>query len=743
MMYADLFPERGIRPTVRGIGFVLLGIASLLATARGALAQQEGVQAADADAGRAAFLVEVPLPLIGNRDELIERQVSQIISQTRGQPQRPIVVLRFAAASTASGEANPTGTRGTRFERALSLARFLTSPAASRARLIAYVADNVEGHAVLPVLACEEIIATETGELGRAAIDENAVDETVAGAYRDIARRRGALSDAVVQAMLSPNVEVVRVDLASGDSSIVTAAEAKALRDDGQVLREETLWTGGSLAAFTGGRMRQLRWVGRVVNSVDDLPEALGLKGRLQQSRMRPDEWRPALVDVADNLDDSKASQIIRAIRERKQRDDINLVVLRIRETRSTLDAALRLASFLSQLDTEGIATASVIEESLASPALLAAVACETVVALESVDFGPDRSEAAAKRPLSKNEAAQRTLIELEKNSGRPAALMAAAIDESSIPKIYVNQQTGKRAPLVEWQVTELAGDWLPRETLTQDGRIPHEVALRYGLVDEFVSDWGAALRSFGLEEEPPVVEGPWLEGAIRQLLARDWVAKLLVTIGLAALFIELGSPGLGAGGFIAAICFVGFFWIEMLNGNVEWLEILLFICGLIAVAIEIFVLPGFGIFGIGGLLMILASIVLASQTFVVPNNSEQLSIVANNLFWVAMSALAILIGAVFMRKQLEASPALRWMTLQPAGIDDIEDLDQREAVVHWEHLLGQDGITTTRLNPAGKAQFGRHIVNVLGTNLIGAGEPVRVVEVRGNSIFVEPHDMS
>ena len=52
---------------------------------------------------------------------------------------------------------------------------------------------------------------------------------------------------------------------------------------------------------------------------------------------------------------------------------------------------------------------------------------------------------------------------------------------------------------------------------------------------------------------------------------------------------------------------------------------------------------------------------------------------------------------------------------------------------------MGQEGMTTTRLNPSGKAQFGRDIVAVVGTTgLIGEGVAVRVVEVRGNLVLVE-----
>ena len=267
---------------------------------------------------------------------------------------------------------------------------------------------------------------------------------------------------------------------------------------------------------------------------------------------------------------------------------------------------------------------------------------------------------------------------------------------------------------------------------------LPNSVALHYRLIDTIDDGPALALSRLGVEQVPTELNTPWLDATIERVLAQGWLPKLLLTIGFFALMIELGNPGIGAGGLLAGLCFMGFFWIEGLNGNVAWLEILLFVGGLVALAIELFVIPGFGLFGIGGLLMLLVSVVLASQTFVWPTTSAQLSEVASNLFWVSCMAMAGMIGLLFMHKQLESSPLLRWVTLDPAGTDDAGELEMREAIVHREHLLGQDGLTTTRLNPSGKAQFGRDIVAVVGTGkMIGEGVPVRVVEVRGNLILV------
>ena len=71
----------------------------------------------------------------------------------------------------------------------------------------------------------------------------------------------------------------------------------------------------------------------------------------------------------------------------------------------------------------------------------------------------------------------------------------------------------------------------------------------------------------------------------------------------------------MGIGGFVSAVAFMLFFWSKFLHGTAGWLEVLLFLGGVCFLLLEVLVLPGFGIFGLGGGAMILASLVLASQT--------------------------------------------------------------------------------------------------------------------------------
>ena len=137
------------------------------------------------------------------------------------------------------------------------------------------------------------------------------------------------------------------------------------------------------------------------------------------------------------------------------------------------------------------------------------------------------------------------------------------------------------------------------------------------------VENFAQFKQYYGLENDPTLVEPGWADFLI-QALASPGVAVLLLLIGGAALYIELHAPGIGIGGFVAAVCFLLFFWSRYLGGTAGWLEVTLFVAGVACLLLEVFVIPGFGIFGLGGGAMVLASLILASQTFILPQNDYQ-----------------------------------------------------------------------------------------------------------------------
>jgi hypothetical protein len=143
----------------------------------------------------AVFLVQLPLPLVGVSDEQFEARVNALLADVPKEGPRPILVVEFVAKADDAA-------RTSRFERALRIARYLTSERLARVRTVAWLPQSVTGHGVLPVLACEQIIMAPDAMLGAAGIEESAIDPTLRQGYSEIAERRRTVPAAVAVSML-------------------------------------------------------------------------------------------------------------------------------------------------------------------------------------------------------------------------------------------------------------------------------------------------------------------------------------------------------------------------------------------------------------------------------------------------------------------------------------------------------------------------------------------------------------
>ena len=135
---------------------------------------------------------------------------------------------------------------------------------------------------------------------------------------------------------------------------------------------------------------------------------------------------------------------------------------------------------------------------------------------------------------------------------------------------------------------------------------------------------------------------------------------------------------------------------------------------------------------GLGGGLLVIASIVLASQSFVMPVNDYQIRQMQWSLLGILAAAAGVTLLGFLLRHWLPATPILRNVVLEPPDDADVDDpLDE---------LVGRFGTTTTRLAPAGTARIGDAVRDVASDGpLIEPGTAVRVVDVRGGRVIVHP----
>ena len=199
------------------------------------------------------------------------------------------------------------------------------------------------------------------------------------------------------------------------------------------------------------------------------------------------------------------------------------------------------------------------------------------------------------------------------------------------------------------------------KESLAFNGQEAQQQGLAWRTVDTF----DELKQQFGLEGEDAqsaTQHGAGVRGSVGDTGARHDLADG----GIRRHLHRTAYPGVGAGAFIGAVALLLFFWSKYLHGTAGWLEVLLFVTGFCFVLLEVFVLPGFGIFGLGGGAMMLASLILASLTFVRPHSEVELEELARSVGTVAVSGLGVMAFIVVSRRYLPQAPVFRNIVLEP-----------------------------------------------------------------------------
>jgi membrane-bound ClpP family serine protease len=283
-----------------------------------------------------------------------------------------------------------------------------------------------------------------------------------------------------------------------------------------------------------------------------------------------------------------------------------------------------------------------------------------------------------------------------------------------------------------------LEPEW-QRDGLLELGEgITAAAAVELGLAEGIAEEVDVAASRGGLGSVPETLSDRPLVHWVEWFGALPWLPTLLVFAGFMALSIEVSAPGLGVPGFVSLLCFVFFFWMKFLSGTAEWLEVVLFAVGVLCLLIEVLLLPGTGVFGIGGLVMVVSAIVLTSQTFVLPQNDYQFEQMTRGLMTVVVAFLGIFVGVIALRYMLPGTPVFRQLVMPGPRSEEMHEQIERERLVQFEWLMGHEGVTITPLRPGGKAKFGDEVVAVVSDGSpLGVGQRVRVAEVYGNRVVV------
>jgi membrane-bound serine protease (ClpP class) len=258
--------------------------------------------------------------------------------------------------------------------------------------------------------------------------------------------------------------------------------------------------------------------------------------------------------------------------------------------------------------------------------------------------------------------------------------------------------------------------------------------AVRVGLAESTPASLDEFLGSLGLDPvHKTTAKISWSEHIVR-FLTNPIVAGLLLTLGVLGIFFELQMPGWGISGSLGTLLLVLFFGGHYLAGLANFTDVLFFVLGLVLLGLEFFVVPGFGITGISGLVCILAGIYLALVKRPLPKFSWDYRALDSAFLTFLFAVVAIPVGIVVIWKTFPDSRLRKLIVLSASERGE----DGYVASESLEALVGQSGKSLSRLRPAGRALIGGEPMEVQSEgDFIEKDTPLKVVRVMGNKVFV------
>ena len=345
-------------------------------------------------------------------------------------------------------------------------------------------------------------------------------------------------------------------------------------------------------------------------------------------------------------------------------------------------------------------------------------------------------------------ESFERTVREVARKTGRDWSTLMALVNPKMVIREYRHINTGVRRLMGKAEYDELpeleSAQWIADRKIDIADGIDAKLAQNIGIANDQVAQSIDVVKSrYVLESEPESLEPTkterWLE-EFASFLTNPAVSMMLMFGAFICFMNELSAPGLGVFGFLAVLLLTAFFWSHHLEGNAEWFEILLFVVGLAFIAAELYSSCRVsGSLVIGGILMVILSLVLAGQDFIVPQNDQQFETLTWSMLPILGAFLGVIVGAIVLQKVLPNSPLFQRLALQaPEPREANIDGSDPEAVADFGYLEGSKGEAVTPIMPSGKARIDGRVYDVISDGeVIDKGDSIEVVQAIANRVVV------
>jgi len=276
-------------------------------------------------------------------------------------------------------------------------------------------------------------------------------------------------------------------------------------------------------------------------------------------------------------------------------------------------------------------------------------------------------------------------------------------------------------------------------DSLIKDGKVltfSVSEAIEYGFCEaevEGITD--IMIRSGVTRYDIDLFELNWSERFIA-LFLNPAVSGVLILLILGGLYFELQSPGLGFPIIASMVAALLYFTPYYLNGLAENWEIIVFFVGLLLISLEVFIIPGFGIPGILGLIFTIGSLTLV----MVNNDGLNFDLIeASMLNNALITSLIGFIGALFLMILLGAR-LTKTSFFNRFALTDVQDTSTGYTSSFYnKSLIGSIGTVVSVLRPSGRIVINDAIYDAYTRGeYLEKGEKIKVIAAEGTSLKVQ-----
>ncbi len=416
---------------------------------------------------------------------------------------------------------------------------------------------------------------------------------------------------------------------------------------------------------------------------------------------------------IDDNISKPALRLTEKAVKD-AEKGKFDYLMLELNTFGGELDAADKIRTLL--LNTN-VPTLVFINNNAASAGALISIACDSIYMMPGASIGAasvvnEQGEIMPDKYQSYMRSLMRTTAE---HNGRDPNIAQAMVD----PDVEVKGVSEKGKVL----------------TFTS------EEAVKNGFCEGLANSREEVLEQAGVEQ-PEITEQVLSPvEKIINFLVNPVVSGILIMCIVGGIWFELQAPGIGLPSLIAVIAALLFFAPHYLEGLAAHWEILLFVAGLVLLMLEFFVVPGFGVTGISGIILIVASLILTLVYNVgfkfsfdpelnVPAHISKMTIL------VLVSTLAGFFLSLWLGKKLILAETRFGSLALRTGLKSDKGFTAQD--MRNEEYVGKEGIAQTLLRPSGKVNIDGEILDAtIVHGFANPGDKVKVTRFENAQLFV------